>query len=529
MEFEIIEIFNRSVTIEVDSGYKYRSKNSFKVYINGELRAEKKENVVSISSLTPDTVYLITIEDSNKSRCEKSFRTLEESVLLDVTKFGAVADGNYDDTAPIQAAILACPPKGTIYFPRGTYLSRPIFLKSNITLYLDEEAVIMGFPEREKYPILPGMVQRTDESDEYNIASWEGNPLSSFASLITGIEVHDVDIIGGGCIDGNASNGDWWVNPKVKRGAWRPNIVFLCKCHDIRVQNVLITNSPGWTVHPYYSDHLKFMNIIIENPYNSPNTDGFDPESCTDVSLIGSRISVGDDCVAIKSGKYYMSRYHFKRTKGINIRNCFFERGHGSVTIGSEMACGVDGVSVSNCVFKGTDRGIRLKTRRGRGKRGVIDNLRFENIEMADVMMPLTVNMFYYCDPDGHSDYVQDQERYPVDERTPKIGTITVKDVDCTGANASFACCYGLPEQPIEGLEFSNVNVSFLPESELHPVCPIMMDNFPELKGKSFFLKNVKKVILNNVNIQGSIEEAEFINTDVNGEVVYEDSKARAV
>ena len=71
MEFEIIEIFNRSVTIEVDSGYKYRSKNSFKVYINGELRAEKKENVVSISSLTPDTVYLITIEDSNKNRCEK--------------------------------------------------------------------------------------------------------------------------------------------------------------------------------------------------------------------------------------------------------------------------------------------------------------------------------------------------------------------------------------------------------------------------------------------------------------------------
>ncbi len=50
------------------------------------------------------------------------------------------------------------------------------------------------------------------------------------------------------------------------------------------------------------------MNIRIFNPDDSPNTDGFDPESCTDVLLIGTEISVGDDCIAIKSGKYYMSR-----------------------------------------------------------------------------------------------------------------------------------------------------------------------------------------------------------------------------
>ena len=160
------------------------------------------------------------------------------------------------------------------------------------------------------------------------------------------------------------------------------------------------------------------MNIRIFNPDDSPNTDGFDPESCTDVLLIGTEISVGDDCIAIKSGKYYMSRYHFRRTSGIEIRNCNLMRGHGSVTLGSEAASGVENVRVSKCIFDRTDRGVRIKTRRGRGERSVLDDLVIDNVVMDRVHMPLTVNMFYFCDPDGHSDYVQNQEARPVDEMT---------------------------------------------------------------------------------------------------------------
>ena len=73
---------------------------------------------------------------------------------------------------------------------------------------------------------------------------------------------------------------------------------------------------------------------MIENPSDSPNTDGIDPESCEDVLILGTHISVGDDCVAIKSGKLYMAEKHFRRTERVTVRNCLFEKGHGGVTVG---------------------------------------------------------------------------------------------------------------------------------------------------------------------------------------------------
>jgi polygalacturonase len=357
------------------------------------------------------------------------------------------------------------------------------------------------------------MTPTTDEKDEYNLSSWEGNPLTSYASLITAIDAENLDIIGEGTLDGNAQNSDWWVNAKVKRGAWRPNTLYLARCKKVRVQGITVQNSPCWTIHPYYCDDLSFLNLYIHNPSDSPNTDGLDPESCKDVLVLGTVISVGDDCMAIKSGKYYMSLMHHKETDGVIIRNCKFERGHGSVTVGSEAAGGVRNIRVSQCIFDGTDRGLRIKTRRGRGERSILDDILFENIDMNGVHMPFTVNMFYFCDPDGHSDYVQNQEPAPVDEMTPAIGSITGRNINCKGVSACVLCAVGLPERPIGKLTFENIKASFLPENERVPERPVMMDNFDEMSGRGIYAKNVEELVLNNVEIKGSVDtEPEMIN-----------------
>ncbi len=514
MNFTVVEVFNRSVTIELDSEEIFRQSQNYSVYINGKKVLEDDKNVVSVSGLLPDTKYVIGV-GTEGNICEKEFTTRHESVLLDVTAFGAKKDGKTSDTAAIQAAICACPKDGTVYLPKGTYYTTPVFLKSHMTLWLDKDAVLLGDTDRNHYPVLPGMVRTTDEKDEYNIASWEGNPLDSFASLITAIDCEDVDIIGEGTLDGNAQNGDWWVNPKVKRGAWRPNTVFFARCNRVRMQSVTVKNSPCWTIHPYYSENLSFLNLYIHNPSDSPNTDGLDPESCKNVLVLGITISVGDDCMAIKSGKYYMSLMHHKVTENIIIRNCKFERGHGSVTVGSEAAGGVKGIRVSQCVFDGTDRGLRIKTRRGRGERSVLDDILFENIKMDGVHMPFTVNMFYFCDPDGHSDYVQNQAPAPVDEMTPVIGSITGKNIECKGVSACMLCAFGLPERPIEKLTFENISAEFLPESERVPERPVMMDNFDEMSGRSVFAKNVKELVLKNVSIKGCADrEPELSNVE---------------
>ncbi len=513
MNFEIRAIFCRSVTIELDRDVPYCGE-PVTVLLNGEEVLRDERNVLSLQGLQPDTEYALTVRCEGQEQT-KTFRTKWESVLLDVRTFGAKGDGISNDTAALQAAIYACPQYGTVRVPKGVYFTLPLFLKSECTLLLDEGAVLLGDPDRNHYPILPGMVQGTDEKSEYNFGTWEGNPLDSFASLITGIGLHDVDIIGSGVIDGNAEAGDWWENAKVRRIAWRPNAVFIAHSENVRMQGVTVRNSPCWTVHPYYCDHISFYNLTIWNPSDSPNTDGFDPESCRDVLLLGTKISVGDDCVAIKSGKLYMSRYHFVRTDGVEIRNCLFERGHGSVTVGSEVAGGVENVHITRCIFDGTDRGVRIKTRRGRGDRSYLGGLVFEKIRMNRVHMAMTVNMFYFCDPDGHSDYVQDQEPHPVDDRTPVIGPIVIRDVTVTGADASFVCAYGLPERPIEKIELENISVEFLPEEERTPQVPVMMDNFPKLSGRSIYLRNVKEVILKDLTIAGAADtEPELIGVE---------------
>lgn len=515
MKFQIATITVRSITLELLNDEIYESPWEYTYYINGKKCLSSKKNVVSIFGLEPNTEYHLRVERDSSDFEETSFTTLKESVLFNVKKFGAKADGEHDDTEAIQAAIYACPPNGTVRLSKGTYLCAPLFLKSNITLWLDKGATLLGLSDRDKYPILPGMVSGTDEESEFPIGTWEGNPLDSFASLITAINVENVHIIGEGTIDGNAENSDWWINTKLRRGAWRPNTIFLAGCKDICVQGITVRNSPSWTIHPYYSKKLGFYNLFINNPYDSPNTDGFNPESCEDVLLLGTKISVGDDCIAIKSGKYYMSKFHYCRTSNINIRNCKLERGHGSVTMGSEVSCGVENVKVSQCIFEETDRGIRLKTRRGRGETSVLDNLSFERIKMINVPMPMTMNMFYFCDPDGHTDYVQNQEKMPVDELTPVIGRIDARHLEIERAGACIVCAYGLPESPIKEINIKDLKAEFLPKEEQVPMVPIMMDNFPEMSAKSFFFKNVKNVSLKNVKVLGSVDKKpEYVNVE---------------
>ncbi len=143
------------------------------------------------------------------------------------------------------------------------------------------------------------------------------------------------------------------------------------------------------------------------------------------------------------------------------IRNCNLNRGHGGLVIGSEMSGGVKNVVMTQCLMDHTDRGLRIKTRRGRGKNAVIDGLVFRNVEMRRVLAPFVINMFYFCDPDGRSDYVQSHEPLPLDDATPTWAGLTMENI--TATDAEYAGCWfsGLPEQPVEKVKMNNVSICF--------------------------------------------------------------------
>lgn len=221
---------------------------------------------------------------------------------------------------------------------------------------------------------------------------------------------------------------------------------------------------------------------------------------------------MGDDCIALKSGKIYMGKKYKRPCEKVNIRQCFMEKGHGAITLGSEIAGGVKDVYVSKCLFKDTDRGLRIKTRRGRGKDSVVDKIVFENVRMNQVKSPFVVNCFYFCDPDGKSDYVASQSYLPADERTPVIRRLQFSNIICENAHHTGVCIYGLPEQKVESVRMKDVRISFAEEA-VSGVSAMMRECKPSCR-LGINARNVKELVLENVQIENALKKIEMAEID---------------
>jgi hypothetical protein len=197
-------------------------------------------------------------------------------------------------------------------------------------------------------------------------------------------------------------------------------------------------------VNPVYCEDVTIDGLTILNPDDSPNTDGINPDSCRNVRISNCHIDVGDDCIAIKSGKDEDGRRVGKPSENITITNCTMIHGHGGVVIGSEMSAGVKNVTITNCVFDGTKNGVRMKTQRGRG--GTVENFRVSNIVMRNVRNAIRLNMFYHNIPPE-----------PVSERTPCFRNIHIANISVDGAKEA-GYIKGLPEMPIQNVTVSNAN-----------------------------------------------------------------------
>jgi polygalacturonase len=189
--------------------------------------------------------------------------------------------------------------------------------------------------------------------------------------------------------------------------------------------------------------------VTIQNPVPSPNTDGINPESCRNVQILNCRIDTGDDCVTLKSGQDELGRRVGKPDENITIANCVMLKGHGGVTIGSEMSGGVRNVTVANCVFQGTENGIRIKSQRGRG--GVVEGLTVANVVMQEVPHPFTITTFYMGN-DKPGDV------FPVNEGTPTFRNFLFSNITARDAREAGSIT-GLRERPIEDITFSNVHI----------------------------------------------------------------------
>ncbi|MCM1236631.1 MAG: glycoside hydrolase family 28 protein [Ruminococcus flavefaciens] len=507
--FKKLFISSVSACFEIKNRKPYYNGRAYKVLLDGKpVGTDRGENVFSLFDLEPDTEYTVS---TTCGKYSLTFKTLPETAKIDVKSLGARADGITDDTYYVQKAIDSCPAGGRVVLTEGTYLVRPIVLRSNVTLELKKGATLLGDAREESYPYVPARTYKGGK--EEILASWEGEPFDCHQSFISAYKQSDIKVIGEGTINGNADNSTWWATPKGRKVA-RPRLVFLNKCKNVVFHGVTCKNSASWNLHPFFSKNLAFYDLRIQNPYTGPNTDGLDPESCDRVSIIGCVFSVGDDCCAIKSGKLYMGRTYKTPASNHTLRNNLFQNGHGAIVLGSEMSGGVTNLSVSQCLFRHTDRGLRIKSRRGRGKDGIIDGVVFENIKMENVITPLVVNMYYFCDPDGHTEYVWSRDKNtPVDDGTPYLGDFVFRDIECVDCECMAGYFDGLVERPIKSITLENVSFSFKEDAKSFE--PAMLENVSEYCKAGLYVDNVETLTLKNVSFKG-VEGEKIIKKNCN-------------
>ena len=431
--------------------------------------------------------------------------------------FGGVGDALYDNSRSFALAFAALQSGDTLIVSEGVWRTGPLTMqcKNNITLRLEKGARIIFSDDDARY--------------EPVFSRWEGINCHCLQSCLAIVRSSHIRITGEGILDGQGAK--WWeasaskkhlqkgpVTPQEKRLALlnpgyesqsgggggrlsqylRPPLLQIRHCDHVSVEGITLTNSPFWTLHPLYSTDLLFKDLQILNPKDAPNTDGLDVDSCKNVHITGCLIDVGDDGIALKSGSGEDGVKTDIPTNDVRIDHCTVRNAHGGAVIGSETAGGIFDISVSDCLFDGTDRGIRVKTRRGRG--GKISNLVFSDIRMQDNLCPLTVNMYYRCGSEDEKDF--SLEKLPVLATTPAISAITIRNCTAAGSRSSAGFIVGLPEEPITDLHIENCSFG-VADKDLAPIGDSeMTQGLPEVTERGIRLRNVQLKI-EKLEVQG--------------------------
>jgi polygalacturonase len=411
---------------------------------------------------------------------------------VSIVKYGAVPDGITLNTKAINDAIEDCSRKGggVVLVPAGLWATGPIVLRSGVNFHVDRAAILQFGADKDLYPITAG--------------NWEGHPAARCQSPISGTDLQNIAITGGGIIDGNGDAWRWIAKDRLTDNEWkqkvasggvvtedgktwfpsaqslkgfrtkeagvlkpgmstgdfkdirdflRPNLLVLTNCKQVLLEGTTFQNSPAWCLHTLLCEDLTLDDVHVRNPWYAVNGDGIDVESCRGVLIQRSTFDAGDDGICIKSGRDEEGRKRGRPTENVIVRDDIVYRAHGGFVIGSEMSGGARNIFVSHCSFIGTDIGLRFKTVRGRG--GIVENIWIKDISMRNIVhQAVFLDMYYFAKPPSIAEVYAGTAKAdipPVSEATPQFRDIHISHVVCDGAEEGIFV-RGLPEMNIRDI-----------------------------------------------------------------------------
>ncbi|XVE73822.1 hypothetical protein DITRI_Ditri11bG0149400 [Diplodiscus trichospermus] len=370
-----------------------------------------------------------------------------------ITDFGGVGDGKTSNTKAFQDAVnrlsqYASAGGAQLYVPAGQWLTGSFSLTSHFTLYLHKDAVLLSSQDMKEWPVLKPLPSYGRGRDAAG---------GRFTSLIFGTNLTDVIVTGAnGTIDGQGAF--WWQNfHKGKLKYTRPYLIEFMYSDNIQISNVTLLNSPSWNVHPVYSSNILVQGITIIAPITSPNTDGINPDSCTNVRIEDSYIVSGDDCVAVKSGWDEYGIAFGMPTKQLAIRRLTCISPYSAaIALGSEMSGGIQDVRAEDITAVHTESGVRIKTARGRG--GFVKDIYVKRMTLHTMKWVFWMTGNYKAHADNHYD----------PNALPAIQGINYRDV--VADNVSMAArLEGIEGDPFTQICISNVTIGMAAKAKKVP------------------------------------------------------------
>lgn len=401
-----------------------------------------------------------------------------------VLQYGAKGDGKTNDAFAVQHAIDDCAKNGggRVVLQSGkVFYCDSIRIKSNVDLHIQKGARLKATSNIDGY-IRPNKLINDPKT------ALIGNPVTGKPSFvfIYGFEADNCTISGEGIID---ANGTAFVQRKDKyyvTGDFypRPTVIYIEKSNHITVKDITVTDAPFWTLHPAGCDDVLIDRIRILNALDVANSDGIDPDHCTNVRITGCHIECADDCICLKTSK---GNSEYGNCENIIISGCTLISTSAAIKIGTEGVGDFKNIIVSDCIISKSNRGISIQIRDG----GNVENVSYSNI---------IIETRRFC-PDwwGTAEPIV-ITTFNRDENT-KSGTVkNIRFSNITAKGENGVLIHGNADNYIEDVSFENCRITLTKTSKwpcgLYDLRPCLDWGVEKYGNAAFFIRYAKDVTL---------------------------------